>query len=60
MGEKIKKLHQNNQHKFHKIYQSQMKKRSIREKRKKLITVKINSSSASVVVFGKQIVRIGN
>ncbi len=50
----------NNQHKFHKIYQSQMKKRSIREKRKKLITVKINSSSASVVVFGKQIVRIGN
>ncbi len=49
----------NNKQKFYKIYQRHMKKNLLREKRRKLLSVKINPSRVSVVVFGKQILRIG-
>lgn len=48
----------NNKQKFYKIYQKQMKRSLMREKRRKLLSVRINSSRVSVVVFGKQILRI--
>ena len=45
--------------KFKKVYQRELRKINRAEKRRKLISININSSRVSIVLFGKQIVRIG-
>lgn len=49
----------NNKRKFYKIYKKYMKKNLFKTKRRSLFSVRINPSRISIVVFGRQIVRIG-
>ena len=45
--------------KFKKVYQRELRKINRAERRRKLISIRCNPSRLSIVIFGKQIVRIG-
>ncbi len=45
--------------KFFKIYKKKLKRKTLREMRKNLISIHIDTSHISIVLFGREIVRIG-